>query len=338
MADSTQRQYDLRTVALAEIKPNPIALRQVNRDSERYLNIVASVGEQGILNPILVRWHVDPEDKNTGWFELIDGLHRFSAAKDAGLESVPVYVRDMNDDTVLEAQIIANLHKQETSPIEYTKQLQEILKRNPFMTESELAKKLGVSPQWISQRLSLHKIENEKIQEAINSGDVTLTNAYALAKLPPDEQLGFFQSAMEKSPEEFAPTVAARVKELKDERRKGKTPVEESEFTPVQFMRKPVEVKTELVKREMVDTVLSAAKATTAQEGFFAALEWVLHVDPESLAEQQAKFEEDKQKRIALKAQKKSAAEAKRAKEYREKALAAEQEAAKANEVLAGAE
>ena len=154
---------DLRKVAVSEIRENPVALRTVNRESEDYLGLVDSIKTKGFLGAITVRPKKDAET-GADYYELVDGLHRFSASRDAGIEEINVDVVSLDDDQTLEAQIMTNIHKVETRPIEYSRQLTRILARNPLMTEAELATKLGKSAQWIAERLGLTKISNANIQ------------------------------------------------------------------------------------------------------------------------------------------------------------------------------
>lgn len=100
---------ELKSIPLVHIRENPNALREVNRSTEGYQGLVDSIQKNGVLNAILVRECVDPNTKTT-FYGLIDGLHRFNAAKDAGLTEIPAQVRSMDDADVLEAQVLANVH------------------------------------------------------------------------------------------------------------------------------------------------------------------------------------------------------------------------------------
>ncbi len=71
-----------------------------------------------MLLPITVREVRDP-DTGQKYYSLIDGLHRYNAAQDAGLEEIPCHVLTMDELQVLEAQLMANVHKVETRPVEY---------------------------------------------------------------------------------------------------------------------------------------------------------------------------------------------------------------------------
>ncbi len=115
----------LAHIKVATIRENPNALREVNRGTEKYLELVDSVRKRGVMNPILVRECKDPKT-GEDFFGLIDGLHRFSAARDAGSETIPANITSMQDADTMLAQIMANVHRIETQPGEYSKQLVRI--------------------------------------------------------------------------------------------------------------------------------------------------------------------------------------------------------------------
>jgi len=320
----TTPESELAKVPIGQIRENPVALRTVNRTSEKYLELVESIRQKGILNAPNVRRKTDEED-GSEFFELIDGLHRYTAAKDAGLEKIPVQIFTMDDGEVLEAQIIGNLHKIKTTPSSYTKQLKRILSMNPLMTEAQLAQKLGVSPAFIQQRLSLTKIENEDILKLVDGGKICLSNAYALAKLPVEEQAQFLDRAMTQNPDEFIPAVQSRVKEIKEARRAGKD-AGEAGFVPTPHFQKSKDVKDELTSGNVCKALVKKHSLKSAEEGFQMAIKWVLHMDPESVASQEAKYEATKKAREDEKAKK----AAEKAKKDQEKAKAKMEEAAKA--------
>src|SRR3954469_21290947 len=101
---------NLANIPLSRIRENPVALRPVDKTSEEYKGLVDSVRRNGILNPISVREvpNPDPNDKEP-LYSVVDGLHRFTAAGDAGLESIPAQIVTKTDADVLEAQIVANI-------------------------------------------------------------------------------------------------------------------------------------------------------------------------------------------------------------------------------------
>lgn len=271
----------LKHIPLKDIRESPVALRSVNRTSEQYLELVDSIRKDGVLNAILVREVIDPETKETV-FGLVDGLHRFTASQDAGRDSIPAQVRDMNEGDILEAQVLANVHKIETRPVEYSTQLTRILAQKPTMSLSELAQQLSKSPTWLSERLHLVKL-NKDIAELVDDNKINLSNAYALAKLPPEEQPAYLERAQTMSPQEFVPTAAQRVKELKDAKRQGRQPAS-TEFVPVAHVRKIGEIKDELNSKAVARALVHELQINDPVAAFSKGIEWVLHMDEASIA------------------------------------------------------
>lgn len=325
---------ELSVIAISEIRENPVALRTVNRQSEEYMGLVDSIRQKGFFGAITVRRKTDAET-NQSYYELIDGLHRYSAAKDAGLTEINVDIVSLDDDAVLEAQVMANIHKVETRPIEYSKQLLRILSRNPLMTESELAVKLGKSAQWIKERLGLTKITNEDVAALVDEGKIGLANAYALAKLPPEEMADWVDRAITLSPDEFIPAANSRCKEIKEAKRKGQDP-SDREFQPVAFMQKMKDIKTELDDGTIAKALINQTGASNAEQGFKLAVQWCLHLDPASVEAQKAKDEERKAQRAEAKKKRDAEKAEKKAADADKKAKEAAVEAEKAKEALTG--
>lgn len=204
---------ELCRVAIGAIMPSPIGMRSVDRGSSAYQGLLSSIKERGMLGAITVRQTVDCHGSVV--YEILDGLHRYQACKDAGESWVNVNVVDLSDDQVLETQIMSSVHRVETKPIDYTNHLKRMLSQNPHLTLGELAKKLCKSTQWLCCRLSLGKIENQAAKNLINNGQICLTNAYGIAKLPPEEQGDFIDRAMTLRPEEFMPLISDRIRKLR---------------------------------------------------------------------------------------------------------------------------
>ena len=96
---------NLKNIPISEIKENPVALRTVKKDSQAYAELVDSIRNVGILNPITVRTVSDPAT-GTSYYVLVDGLHRFSGAQDAGLTEIPAHVLSIAEGDVLEAHAV----------------------------------------------------------------------------------------------------------------------------------------------------------------------------------------------------------------------------------------
>lgn len=305
-----------KNVAVSMIRKSDVALRGVQRQSEKYLLLLDSVKKRGVLNSITVREQKDPV---TGvvFYGLIDGLQRFTAATDAGLEQVPANVVTMDDAEVLEAQLITNLNRIETKPADVSKHLLRILARNPFMTKLQLAERVSQSLTWVEQRLSLDDLRPE-IQELVNAGKIHLTNAYALSKIDPDDQMNFANDAMTEAPKTFVPRMKQRVKETRDAKKSG-SDVAAVGFQPVQYMQKVSDVKKELEEGCPIGKALIVANdATTPEEGFALAIQWMLHFDPASQEEQKRNHEVKEAKRKEEAARAKAEREQKKQKDAQE--------------------
>lgn len=322
---------DLREgVALESVRANKVALRQVDRTSEAYLGLVESLKLKGFGGAITGRLKVDPDTKEE-FIEIIDGLHRYTACKDAGIPTINVDVQEMTDDEVLVSQILANVHKVETKAAEYAEQLKRMMGLNPLLTETELATQLGKSPKWIKDILGLNKIKDEKIKTLINNGKIPLMNAYALAKLPVEEQATWLDRAMTQKPKEFVPQANDRAKEVRDAGRKGKK-AGGAKYEPKSHARKLKDIQAAAADRNFVKQLLDSNGVTNPVDAGVLVLNWCQHLDPASKAEAIRKNEEAKERRKAEIEQRKKDREAKKAEEAEAAKEAAAKEAAAAYE------
>lgn len=280
-------QKQLLTVPISQVRENPVALRPVDPENEDYKGLVESIRKKGLMGVITVREQLD-EETNELFYQVVDGLHRFAACKEVGLEEISISVEDLDDKGVLEAQIMANIHKVETKPVQYAKQLHRLLSKSPLLTSAELAASLGKSPTWINQRLGIAKIENVQIQELIEEGKISLSNAFALSKLPPEDMPDWIERAMTMTPDEFIPKVNERLKEIRAAARKGDK-VEET-FTAVPHLQKVKDMKDEFESNEIGAALIASTGASTAVDGFKLGIAWALHMDPESQKAQETKW------------------------------------------------
>lgn len=316
---------DLRVVPISSIRENPVALRGVDKEDAQYISLRDSVGKHGVQLPISVREKKD--DAGNSIFEIVDGLHRYSTSVDNGLTEIPVSVITADEASVLELQIVGNLCRVDTAPAQYAQQLKRMFNLNPTMTLSEMADKVCQSPAWVNQRLSLTKLDVE-IQKLVDAGEINLSNAYALAKLPKEEQLNFIEPAITMTPAEFAPTVQARAKELKEAAKQGREANPQT-FAAVAHLRKVGDIKSEVENKSVGPALVASLGLTTANEGFYAALDWVMSLDPASVEKQKANYEarqaqreEAKQKAAIERAEKRAKEAAAKAEEVRTKAAA----------------
>ncbi len=291
MAD-LQANAELKEIPVESIRENPNAVRQVNKQDPKYPGLVDSVKQYGVVNPIVVRRL--PSDNGEELYGLVDGLHRYSATLDSGRKTISAKVMNMSDALAMHVQLIGNIQKIETKPVEYSKQLYRILTLDPTLTLLGLAGQLNTSQQWVQDRLGLLKII-PALQTLVDEGKINLTNAYFLAKLPEEEQKNFADRAQTMSPAEFMPTVLARKREIDKANRQGRAAMPDV-FTPMPHLQKLGELTAELNTPTLAGSLCNVAKAKTPEQGFAAAIAWVLHMDPTSI---QIATEKDRVRRKA---------------------------------------
>jgi ParB family chromosome partitioning protein len=156
---------------VGSIVPNPRQPRQVF-DEEAMAELVHSVQEVGLLQPIVVR------SAGEGRYELIMGERRWRATQQAGLEIIPAIVRETGDDALLRDALLENLHRSELNPLEEAAAYQQLL--DDFgCTHEELATRIGRSRPQISNTLRLLKL-SPAVQRRVAAGVLSAGHARAL--------------------------------------------------------------------------------------------------------------------------------------------------------------
>jgi ParB family transcriptional regulator, chromosome partitioning protein len=158
-------------VDVTAITPNPRQPRQVF-DEEALAELVHSVKEVGLLQPVVVRR--TGEDR----YELIMGERRWRATQEAGLEKIPAIVRETSDDAMLRDALLENLHRSQLNPLEEAAAYQQLL--DDFgCTHEELAHRIGRSRPQISNTLRLLKL-SPAVQRRVAAGVLSAGHARAL--------------------------------------------------------------------------------------------------------------------------------------------------------------
>lgn len=292
-------------------------LREVDQASEKWAEFVSNVRAHGVMKPILVHEKTDP-DTGEKIYGLSDGLHRLTAAKAVGLDTIPAHIVPLEEADVLETQLMLNFHTIQTKPIEYSKGIVRMLGLNPTMSMTNLAEKINVSEGFIKQRLSLLKLKDE-YQILVQEDKINLTNAYALAKLSHEEQVNFADRAQTESPDTFVQVVNERVKAIRDAKRKGNEAQSET-FVATPHAKKVAELKEEH-DRGIIATAFKGKGLISDTDSFKMGVAWALHLDPVSV-EQARQSWEAKQKDKQDKERKKLAETAQKKKEEADKILA----------------
>ncbi|MBB1252548.1 ParB/RepB/Spo0J family partition protein [Streptomyces sp. OF3] len=180
-------------VPLKDLAPNPFNPREELTDIEE---TAASLGERGQIQPVAVVHRtaflaVHPgrdEDLGEAAYVVIDGNRRLAAAAAAGLDELRIDVNDELAATaadILESALIANIHRVDVPPLDQAKALRELV--DVYGSQSQVAKRLGKTPAWVSQRLALLELTPE-LQEKVESGDLKVEPARRIGRLPKEQQ------------------------------------------------------------------------------------------------------------------------------------------------------
>jgi ParB family chromosome partitioning protein len=157
---STRSESIGRMIDIRRLEPNP---HQPRRDFGDLSEMVASVKEKGILEPILVRSH-------EGKYQIIAGERRYQAARTAGLQRVPCIEVDVDARGMLEISLIENLQRRDLTAFEESAAIQRLCDQFRY-THEEIARKLGKSRTVITEVLSLNRMP-EEIQQRCRQADI----------------------------------------------------------------------------------------------------------------------------------------------------------------------
>ena len=148
-------------------------------DEGALYELAESIKAQGILQPILVRQLTRGE--NQGKYEIVAGERRFRAAKLAGLDSVPVLVRDVPDEAAAAMALIENIQREDLNPLEEAQGLQRLVKEFG-LTHEQAAQAVGRSRSAASNLLRLLNLA-DPVQTMLMAGDLEMGHARALLAL-----------------------------------------------------------------------------------------------------------------------------------------------------------
>lgn len=158
---------------LASIRPNAKQPRSVF-EPEAFAELVHSIKELGVLQPIVVRGISDEPGK----YELIMGERRLRASKEAGLTKIPAVIRETADENMLRDALLENLHRSDLNPLEEASAYQQLLE-DFGITQEELANRIGRSRPKITNSIRLLRLPAE-VQRKVAAGVLSAGHARAL--------------------------------------------------------------------------------------------------------------------------------------------------------------
>ncbi len=165
---------------LDAITPNPLQPR-LDFDAEALAELVTSIREVGLLQPVVVR-EIAPAADGSPRYELVMGERRWRASREAGAETVAAIIRDTSDDAMLRDALLENLHRQQLNPLEEAAAYQQLLAEFGT-THEELALKIGRSRPQISNTIRLLQLP-APVQRRVAAGVLSAGHARAILGLP----------------------------------------------------------------------------------------------------------------------------------------------------------
>lgn len=174
-AEEESQDSLLRELPVDDISPNPRQPRE-DFDEEAMIELVSSISEVGVLQPVVVRPVGTP-----GKYELIMGERRWRASKRAGLDHIPAIVRDTADEDLLREALLENIHRSELNVLEEAAAYQQLMQDFGW-SQDILAKRVGRSRPHISNTLRLMSLP-PALQRQVASGVLSAGHARAILGL-----------------------------------------------------------------------------------------------------------------------------------------------------------
>ena len=171
-------EQNILQIPIDEIIPNRFQPR-LQFDDRGLEELASSIKQHGIIQPLVLR---RVEDK----YEIIAGERRYKAAQLAGLTKVPAVIANIDDNKSAEVAIVENVQRKDLSAIEEARSYKNLLDKG-YLTQAELAKKMGLSQSAIANKLRLLNLDVE-VQKALMNNQISERHARSLLVLPSHEE------------------------------------------------------------------------------------------------------------------------------------------------------
>ena len=210
---------EISEIAISDIIPNPTQPR-TEFDEEALAELADSIRELGLIQPITVK-------RDGEKYIIISGERRWRASERAGLDSIPAYIREVDDTTLHAMALVENIQREDLNAIEISLGMQRLVEECG-LTQEALATRLGKKRSTVANYLRLLNLPNE-IQYAIKSGAISMGHAKAIASLESrTKQLSLLKRCIKNSLSVHQ--VEALVRSLSDKREKPSTTVADEEY------------------------------------------------------------------------------------------------------------
>lgn len=174
-----EKEESVQEIAIKDCRPNPYQPRKTFH-ADAIEELKDSILEYGIIQPLIAR-------KSIKGYEIVVGERRFRAAKEAGLETIPVVVKDLTDEKMMEIALLENLQREDLTPIEEAQAYANLIKELNI-TQDELSKRLGKSRSHIANLVRLLTLPDQIIAY-INNGELSMGHGRALLGIKDKKKL-----------------------------------------------------------------------------------------------------------------------------------------------------
>lgn len=185
----TEGSSNLSEIDIAQIEPNPNQPRR-EFDSEALQELANSIRELGIIQPITLR------KVNDHKFQIIAGERRWRASQLAGLEKIPAYIVDVEDQGVMEMALVENIQREDLNAIEIALAYQHLAEATG-MTQAKISERVGKSRAAVTNYMRLLKLPAQ-VQIALKNHEIEMGHARALLSIDsPSEQIKVFKEVQQ---------------------------------------------------------------------------------------------------------------------------------------------
>lgn len=189
IAVKTTPMAQIEEIAIKQITPNPLQPRS-QFDDEALAELSASIKQLGIIQPITVK-------KQDEGYIIISGERRWRAAQMAGLETLPAYIREVDDENLHAMALVENIQRQDLNAIEIALGMQRLIEECN-LTQEAMAEKVGKKRSTVSNYMRLLSLPSE-VQLALKEGIITMGHAKAIAGISEDRQLWALKRCIKKA-------------------------------------------------------------------------------------------------------------------------------------------
>lgn len=180
---------EMAEVAIDEIEPNPLQPRK-DFDEEALAELSASIAQLGVIQPITLK------RTSEGRYTIISGERRWRASKMAGIEKLPAYIREVDDEDLHAMALVENIQRQDLNAIEIALGMQRLIDECG-LTQEAMAEKVGKKRSTVSNYMRLLALPSE-VQLALKEGVITMGHAKAIGGLDQELQITALKKCVRK--------------------------------------------------------------------------------------------------------------------------------------------